>query len=64
MASPARLRSGAYSVACLLAAAIALVAERWVMGALLVAATVLHEVALNTWPFMSRPSSRNGWKHG
>lgn len=63
MASPARLRSGAYSVVCLLAAAIALGAERWLMGALLVSVTVLHEVA-NAWPLRSRPSQRIGWKHG
>ncbi len=63
MMNPTRLRSGAYSVACLLAAALALGSERWLIGVLLVSVTVLHEVALNTWPPSSR-SRQTGWKHG
>ena len=64
MANPTRLRSSAYSLSCLLAAAVALGAERWLIGALLVSVTVLHEVARNTRPSGPRPSSRIGWKHG
>lgn len=65
MTNLSKLRSGAYSVACLLAAAVALASGRWLMGASLVSVTVLHELAMKNWQSPSRShSSQIGWKHG